>query len=368
MKRRLIELAILIAVLGTLGLVVLVTGVVPIKASSGHWAITRWVLDFASDRSVAFYSSGIDVPPLDEPSLITLGAATYESNCAFCHGQPGERQSPVAQGMTPTPPQLSDAVAEMNSQELFYIVKHGIKFAGMPAWPTLKRDDEIWPIVAFLHALPSMDHKTYLKHIRATDADGQAAAGSKIAVVVRERCAACHGVDGNGRAGPRVPMLAGQNEVYLRNSLVAYRAGKRSSGIMRQIAHHLTDSEIYELAAYYSNQKRTATAGDSQMDEAQIELGRQLAQIGHAKDKIPSCVDCHGPGPILRSDEYPVLAGQPAWYIERQLELLSQRHRGGSENSSLMHPIANKLTEEQRRAIAAYYSSVEHQPLRGTQR
>lgn len=364
MKRRLIELTILIAVLGALGLVVLVTGVVPIKASSGHWAITRWVLDFASDRSVAFYSSSIDVPPLEEPSLITLGAATYEANCVFCHGQPGEMQSPVAQGMTPTPPRLSETVAELNSQELFYIVKHGIKFAGMPAWPTLNRDDEIWPVVAFLHELPAMDHQTYLEHIRPTD--DPAVGESKIAIVVRERCAACHGVDGNGRAGPRVPLLAGQSEVYLRNSLVAFRAGKRSSGIMRHIAHHLTDSEIQELAAYFAKQTRAAAGdeggdqnGDAQIDDAQIDAGRQLAQIGHAKDKIPSCVDCHGPDPIRRSDEYPTLAGQPAWYIERQLELLSQRHRGGSEHVSLMHQTASKLSQEQRHALAAYYSSLE---------
>lgn len=357
MKRRLIELAILIAVLGALGLVVLVTGVVPIKASSGHWAITRWVLDFASDRSVAFHSSGIDVPPLDEPSLVTLGAATYEANCVFCHGQPGEMQSPVAQGMTPKPPLLSASVGEMNSQELFYIVKHGIKFAGMPAWPTLNRDDEIWPVVAFLHLLPTMDHQTYLEHIRPTD--DQAVDESKIATVVRERCAACHGVNGNGRAGPRVPLLAGQSEAYLRNSLVAYRAAARIGGIMRQTAHHLTDLEIQELAAYYSNQPRTAATAAREVDDALIESGKQLAQAGHAKDKIPSCVDCHGPGPIDRSDEYPALAGQPARYIERQLQLFSQRHRGGSEHSSLMLPIADKLTQEQRQALAAYYSSLE---------
>ena len=357
MKRRLIELAILAAVLGALGLVVVVSGVVPIKASSGHWAITRWVLDFASDRSVAFHSAGIEVPALDEPHLITLGAATYESNCVFCHGQPGQRQSPVARGMTPTPPQLSKSVSEMNSQELFYIVKHGIKFAGMPAWPTLKRDDEIWPVVAFLHQLPSMKHEQYLQHVRPSQ--GQAANGSKVAMVVRERCAACHGLDGNGRAGQRVPMLAGQSKDYLKNSLVAFRADERTSGIMRQIAHQLTDSEIHELAAYYSEQKSVAAASDAQAEQALLEAGRQLANTGHAKDKIPACADCHGPGPIDRSDEYPALAGQPAWYIERQLELFAQRQRGGSQHASLMHPIANKLSEAQRRALAAYYASVE---------
>ncbi|MCM2374880.1 c-type cytochrome [Aporhodopirellula aestuarii] len=357
MKRRLKELAILGAVLGVIGITALVSGVVPVNASSGHWDVTRWVLDYASDRSVGFHSRGIDVPALVEPGMITLGAATYESNCVFCHGQPGERQPPVARGMTPTPPLLNDSIVEKEPRELFYIVKHGIKFAGMPAWPTQKRDDEIWPVVAFLSSLPTMDNAAYLDRVRWDDQDLPDV--SPIQDFAIEHCAACHGVDGNGRAGKRVPTIAGQNEGYLRESLLAYRMGERNSGIMMPVAHRLTDDEIDGLASYFASQQRTSSKSDGDAEETTFRAGERLAAQGDRKDKIPSCVDCHGPGETRHSDDYPRLAGLSRWYLERQLELFSLRHRGGSENANLMHPIADKLDADQRHALALYYSTAD---------
>jgi hypothetical protein len=47
----------------------------------------------------------------------------------------------VANAMTPRQPHLPDSVSKWKPEELFYIVKHGIKFTGMPAWPTQQRDE-----------------------------------------------------------------------------------------------------------------------------------------------------------------------------------------------------------------------------------
>jgi hypothetical protein len=46
-------------------------------------------------------------------------------------------------------------------EQLFSIVKHGIKFTGMPAWPVQQRDDEVWAMVAFLRRLPDLDAAGY---------------------------------------------------------------------------------------------------------------------------------------------------------------------------------------------------------------
>jgi mono/diheme cytochrome c family protein len=171
MKRRLKELAILAVSLVAIGAIVVVSGVVPVKASSGHWAVTAWLLNFASDRSIAFHSQHIGVPPLDEAGMVMLGAASYRANCVFCHGHPGEAPPPVAQGMTPKPPNLKSSVADKEAQELFYIVKHGIKFAGMPAWPAQQRDDEVWPIVAFPVRFAN-DGQCYLSTLDRTTSGG----------------------------------------------------------------------------------------------------------------------------------------------------------------------------------------------------
>jgi cytochrome c553 len=65
-----------------------------------------------------------------------------------------------------------------------------------------------------------------------------------------------------------------------------------------------------------------------------------------------------GPGDTQRRSEYPILAGQPAAYLEQQLKLFSIRARGGSDHASLMLPIVDKLDEEQMRAFGCIFTPV----------
>ena len=85
-----------------IGVLLLVSGVVPIKASSGHWALTAAILDFAKTRSVSTHSWGITAPPLEDEALVLRGAGHYESACLPCHGGPHRTIPPVMSAMTPT--------------------------------------------------------------------------------------------------------------------------------------------------------------------------------------------------------------------------------------------------------------------------
>ena len=151
----------LLAVLAVGGFLVAVSGIVPIKASSGHWPITTWFLQLAKHRSVATHTLGLKAPALDEPQLVLKGAGHYETGCRPCHGSPELRHPRIVQQMLPPPPYLPPRLSAWEPDELFYIVKHGIKFTGMPAWPARQRDDEVWAMVAFLRALPTLDAAAY---------------------------------------------------------------------------------------------------------------------------------------------------------------------------------------------------------------
>ena len=70
-------------------------------------------------------------------------------------------------------------------------------------------------------------------------------------------CAGCHGETGKAVL-PDYPNLAGQNQIYLANSLRAYKTGERKNSAMRAMVGTLTDAEIEALASYYAN----AGAGD----------------------------------------------------------------------------------------------------------
>src|SRR5690606_33678132 len=94
-------------VLGVGGFLVAASGLIPIKASAGHWPITEWFLAFTMKRSTATHSLGVDVPPgLDNPDLILKGAGHYEFGCRSCHGAPGTPRPRIVDGMLPAPPEL----------------------------------------------------------------------------------------------------------------------------------------------------------------------------------------------------------------------------------------------------------------------
>jgi cytochrome c553 len=78
---------------------------------------------------------------------------------------------------------------------------------------------------------------------------GDAAAGKqKIGT-----CMACHGANGKATA-PIYPNLAGQSEQYLVSALKAYKSGDRNNPIMKPMAATLSDTDVENVAAYYSSQ------------------------------------------------------------------------------------------------------------------
>ena len=72
------------------------------------------------------------------------------------------------------------------------------------------------------------------------------------------QCQTCHGlVDGLAKL-PEAPNLAGQTELYLVNSLKAYKTGDRKNDMMSQIAPTLSDKDMEDVAAYFASIKFTA--------------------------------------------------------------------------------------------------------------
>lgn len=351
------------------GLVV-VSGVVPLKASGGHWAITESLLQFAKRRSIATHTLAVRVPALDDPSLVVKGAGHYDLACRPCHGSPSLQQPRVAAYMLPQPPDLRESVRTYGPSELFYIVKHGLKFTGMPAWPTQQRDDEVWAMVAFLGALPGMHPGEYQRLVdpgdTAADAGipmGDLAGPEEVPKAIRESCSRCHGAVGTGRGTGAFPKLAGQRREYLYASLVAYARGERQSGIMAPVAAALEESEIRQVAGYYAGlapgapTARASSPGD-------VELGRAIAERGLPNQLVPACRECHGPGNRPRNPVYPVLAGQYADYLVLQLSLFKSGHRGGTPYQDIMRRVAGGLQEDQMRAVAAYFASLGDAPPR----
>jgi cytochrome c553/cytochrome c5 len=346
------------------GFILLLSGVVPIKASSGHWRITAALLDFAKRRSVATHSLAIEPSrDLDDEASILLGATHYESGCNPCHGGPGAGVPPVMAAMTPVPPGLMERLSRYDAEELFTIVKHGIKFTGMPAWPVQLRDDEVWAVVSFLRRMPALDATSYRQlaygenqGLNANAVNLPAIDGSPAPQAARAVCSRCHGVDGTGRGPGAFPSLAGQRAEYLYGSLRAFADRGRHSGIMSGVVANLGDEAMRALAEYYAGlPPRGADRAD---DPSAFERGRAIAARGVPDRDIPACAECHGPTTVLKNPMYPRLAAQPVRYLRSQIELLKQRRRGGTPNVDLMHAFVDRLSPDHVQDVTLYYSSL----------
>ena len=162
-----------LALLGIVGLLIVYTGAFNVAATEEHASFTRWAFDTTFHNSVESRAADTEVPEDVAPDMIETGARSYKSMCQHCHAGPGVERSPWASGMRPRPPHLAEAAAEWEAQEVFWIVKHGVKMSGMPAFGPTHDDRALWGIVAFVKELPAMTPEEYAISGGANDKGGE---------------------------------------------------------------------------------------------------------------------------------------------------------------------------------------------------
>jgi len=143
------------------GVIVMYSGIIDVGATNRHNPLTEFILSTTMDNSVRHHAKDIKAPPLDNPQMVLDGFRHYREMCVGCHLAPGIKSSEIRKGLTPEPPKLQEAVEEWQPNELFWVIKNGVKMTGMPAWGPTHSDEKIWAMVAFLEKLPKMTVAQY---------------------------------------------------------------------------------------------------------------------------------------------------------------------------------------------------------------
>ncbi len=147
-------LAGFIILLVVAGFIFIWTGLFNIAATEKHWGITNSVLELVRERSIRANAPKIDVPDLADAERIRRGAANFDAMCAQCHLAPGMDTSELHEGLYPQPPVLYKTVnEELQPHETFWVIKHGLKLTGMPAWGNYNSDEQIWDMIAVIKAM-----------------------------------------------------------------------------------------------------------------------------------------------------------------------------------------------------------------------
>lgn len=177
-------------------------------------------------------------------------------------------------------------------------------------------------------------------------------------------CLACHGMDGSGNNAASFPRLAGLDADYIAKQIRDYIAGTRVSGVMQPNVDNLTEQQILDVAAYYASQPVPGAQGGG--DEALLKLGEKIAMRGDWNNYIPACESCHGPGNQGVGHHFPGLAGQHSNYIKQQLNAWRSGQRQNDPNQ-LMTGVAERLSEQQIEAVAAYLGAQQAVAAEGEQ-
>jgi cytochrome c553 len=288
-------------------------------------------VEFLSDdafRKVSIYYASLVPPGTAAPAAspdasqpandpVQLGEAAA-AGCAGCHGAGGNSQIPGMPNLTAQSPEYFE-VAMRDYQS-------GGRQGSMMNSLVSAIDEE---------AIRNMGLYYALQEPRRTAAvgSGDAEAGRTAA----QACSTCHGADGNVTAAD-MPTLAGQDALYLANSLKAYAQGQRDHAQMVTATAELSDAEIDALATFYAEQEPIA---------------RKVNKPPTLADWIERCDRCHGIGGNSTNPRYPSLASQNEAYLARVIE----NYASGGRHNSTMSAMSQPLRPADIEGLAAHYAT-----------
>jgi cytochrome c553 len=174
--------------------------------------------------------------------------------------------------------------------------------------------------------------------------------GAELAAAV---CANCHGDQGLSISDD-FPRLAGQSPEAIYKQLSDYRSGARVNPTMTLTAKTLTDDQLAQVANYFGHIPRAA---GPVLGRANLEGGDaamlNLINRGDPSRRLPPCQACHATG-VGGPPEAPVINGQNAGYLERQLTAF----RAGDRRNDVyrrMRDIAGLLTPDEITHVSKTY-------------
>jgi mono/diheme cytochrome c family protein len=118
-------------------------------------ALARSVRGLAVPRAYARRVNPVSL----SPDVMAAGLAHYADHCASCHAADGSGKTELGAGLYPKAPDMrAEATQRLTDGELFYVIEHGVRFTGMPAWSTGTPEGETasWQLVRVIRHLPRL--------------------------------------------------------------------------------------------------------------------------------------------------------------------------------------------------------------------
>jgi thiosulfate dehydrogenase len=125
-------------------------GFMDARADAPENALERAVAMPALDASVRRHAPQVQNPVAATDDNLVAGMKIYQNNCAGCHGDIHQPHAAFGDSFNPRTPLFMEDPPDMPENQNFYIIQHGIRLSGMPAWRSTLKEDEMWQVTTFL--------------------------------------------------------------------------------------------------------------------------------------------------------------------------------------------------------------------------
>lgn len=156
MKNFVVGVFVTLVVLVLVGAAFTLLGWMPTNADAGPPAYERRIASTALDASMERHAPRVDNPVPATPQNLIDGMKIYTMNCALCHGGLDQKPNLVGAAQYPPAPDLILDPLDDPEWHIFYAVRTGVRYTGMPAWGKVLSEDEIWKVTGFLSHLDKL--------------------------------------------------------------------------------------------------------------------------------------------------------------------------------------------------------------------
>jgi len=139
---------LVVLILGGLGFALL--GFFPTAANVRPPHFEYRIAMSASDASMERHAPHITNPLAPTDQNLEEGMKLYTMNCALCHGSLDRKPSTLADSFYPPPPNLISDPPDDPEWHIFYTIRTGVRYTGMPAWDKTLSEQDMWKITTFL--------------------------------------------------------------------------------------------------------------------------------------------------------------------------------------------------------------------------
>ena len=143
-----VMITLFVLILGVLGFAML--GFFPTRANVEPPRLESRLANGAVDASMERHAPRVTNPLAPTDQNLIDGMKLYTMNCALCHGGLDRKPSSLAASFYPPPPNLLSDPPDDPEWHIFYTIRTGVRYTGMPAWERTLSEPDIWKITMLL--------------------------------------------------------------------------------------------------------------------------------------------------------------------------------------------------------------------------